>query len=112
MSSEVARLRRQIQAEYEAGTQALSGLACGTARHQFITARMERTWQLTQELVGLVGIEQAAAVLVETMDGPTTRSAAGAWVRQPRSMTPPSPLQAAEKTPLDAGKCSEQEEGI
>jgi hypothetical protein len=37
--SAVAQLRQQIQAEYEAAERGLSGLASGTARHDFITTR-------------------------------------------------------------------------
>ncbi len=40
--SEIARLLQQIDLEYSAAREALTGLACGTARHDFITARMER----------------------------------------------------------------------
>jgi hypothetical protein len=67
--SEVARLRAQIEAEYAAAQQGLTGLAAGTARHTFLLARMERTWHLTEQLAGLVGIEEAAAILVEAMEG-------------------------------------------
>ena len=70
MASEVARLRAQIAEEYEAAKRAIHGLAAGTARHQVITARMERTWQLAEELADIVGIEEAAAMLVEAMEGP------------------------------------------
>ncbi|MBA2678742.1 MAG: hypothetical protein H0U76_10170 [Ktedonobacteraceae bacterium] len=38
--SEVAQLRERIANEYRAAKWGLSGLAYGTAQHQFITARM------------------------------------------------------------------------
>ena len=69
MASEVARLRAQIQAEYEAAERALYGFADGTARHKFITTRMERMEACVDELVALVGIEEAAAILAETLEG-------------------------------------------
>jgi len=40
--SEVASLMQRIDLEREAAQQGLTGLAYGTARHDFITARMER----------------------------------------------------------------------
>ncbi len=39
--SEVASLMQRIDLEREAAQQGLTGLAYGTARHDFITARME-----------------------------------------------------------------------
>ena len=41
-TSEVARLRRLIAAEYEAAQRGLTGLSQGTAKHAFIEARMNR----------------------------------------------------------------------
>ena len=40
--SEVASLMQRIDREREAAQQGLTGLAYGTARHDFVTARMER----------------------------------------------------------------------
>ncbi len=40
--SEVASLMQRIDLEREAAQQGLTGLAYGIARHDFITARMER----------------------------------------------------------------------
>ena len=71
MSSEVARLRRQIEEEYEAASLGLTGFAEGTTRHQFINARMERIGGYVDALAALVGMEQAAAIMVETMEGST-----------------------------------------
>jgi len=53
--SEVSRILAQIAQEYEAGNSGLSGLAQGTARHSFITARMESMARLQHELEKLVG---------------------------------------------------------
>ena len=69
MASEVARLRTQIAAEYEAAKRALHSLAAGTARHDFICAHMEHMGEAVGQLADLVGIEQAAAILVEAMEG-------------------------------------------
>src|SRR5437016_2687889 len=49
-TSEVARLRQLITAEYEAAARGLTGLAQGTARHAFIDARMNRVWHYSEQL--------------------------------------------------------------
>ncbi len=64
--SEVARLLAQINAEYEAAQRGLSGLACGTSRHDFITARMERMGQLHNQLQSLVG-DMAIVMIAEQL---------------------------------------------
>ena len=73
MASEVARLRAQIAAEYEASERALHGLASGIARHDFITARMERMGAYMGELAALVGIEEAAIIFVEAVEDQASR---------------------------------------
>jgi hypothetical protein len=40
--SEVARLREQIAAEYEASKRAIEGVVAGIAQHKVIRARMDR----------------------------------------------------------------------
>ena len=66
--SEVARLRRQIEQEHAASTWALSGLAEGTARHDFIQRRLEHMSIAHDGLSALLGEEQAAAVVCEIVD--------------------------------------------
>jgi hypothetical protein len=66
--SEVARLREEIAAAYAAADLALHASAWGTARHQIITARMERMGRCVEELATLVGIEEASRILVDTME--------------------------------------------
>jgi hypothetical protein len=64
--SEVARLLRQIDAEYEAAKRALTDFSI-TARHDFIEARMENIAICHLELAQLVGTpEQAMALMAET----------------------------------------------
>jgi hypothetical protein len=65
--SEVAKLLSQISAEYEAAQRGLTGLAYGTSKHEFITARMERMGQLQTELQSLVG-DQAVALVAEQLN--------------------------------------------
>lgn len=65
--SEVARLRERIAEEYEAARRGLTGMASGTARHAFITRKMERLGQLHQELGRVVGEQQATEIVVQTM---------------------------------------------
>jgi hypothetical protein len=61
--SEVARWRQQYDAEYEAAQRGLTGLAYGSARHSFITKKMENMQQCVQELTALVGVQQAGLIL-------------------------------------------------
>ncbi len=63
--SEVARLQARIQAEYESAQNGFSGLMSGTARHDFINARMEQISQLRGCLQDLVGDQ--ALVLMTTI---------------------------------------------
>jgi hypothetical protein len=66
--SEVARLMRSIELAYEAAQRGLNGLASGTVKHEFITAKMERMGVLHQELASLVGTDQASALLLEVWE--------------------------------------------
>lgn len=72
--SEIARLRQQIEMQLVAMRQGLSGFSSGSARHAFITARMERIGAYQESLAGQLG-ESAATLLVyglynEVMDAP------------------------------------------
>ena len=66
--SEVARLRRQLQLEYEAAWQGLSGLAQGTAQHAFITHKLENMMDYHATLLHLVGEREANQILAETLE--------------------------------------------
>lgn len=66
--SEVAALLAHIQKTYESAVLGLSGLASGAAKHEFITARMERIGELHEELSQLVGEEQASMLLVQVCE--------------------------------------------
>ena len=65
--SEVAHLLQQIDLEYSAARAALTGLACGTTQHEFITARMEHMGQLHGQLQSLVG-DIAIAMIAEQLN--------------------------------------------
>ncbi len=67
-NSEVARLRAQIEREHAAGMWALSGLAEGTARHNFIQRRLEHMSVAHQGLINLLGEEQATTIVCEIFD--------------------------------------------
>jgi len=69
--SEVACLLEEIKQQHAAAERGLSGLAQGTARHKFISARMERIGQIHEELQRLVGPEQATLLVTETVQGYT-----------------------------------------
>lgn len=66
--SEIAHLLQQIDLEYSAAKEALTGLACGTAQHDFITARMERLNSYHEELSLQVGVQEASRLLVEHLE--------------------------------------------
>lgn len=62
--SEIARLRRQIDLEFEGAQRGLTGFAM-TAQHAFIDARLHRAWEHKQALVEKIGEVEATKVLVE-----------------------------------------------
>jgi hypothetical protein len=66
--SEVARLKQQIAIEYLAAKQGFSGLAAGTAQHQFITSRMERMCTCHDKLKKLIGEQEATKLLVDAIE--------------------------------------------
>ena len=67
-ASEIARLREQIAREHEAACWALTGLAVGTAKHWFITRRMERIGAHQQRLSALVGEQASVAFVTQVME--------------------------------------------
>ena len=69
-NSEVARLLAQINSEYEAARQGLSGLAQGIGQHRFITKRMEQIAELHSQLRNLVG-DEAIALITSQLEDPT-----------------------------------------
>lgn len=73
--SEVAALREQIAREHEAAQWAASGLSSGTARHRFITRRMERIGVHHQRLSALIGEQASIEAVIQAMEGsPSQRS--------------------------------------
>ncbi len=65
--SEVARLLAQISAEYEAARRGMSDFACGSSKHDFISARMEHMGRLHRQLQSIVG-ESAIALIADTIN--------------------------------------------
>jgi hypothetical protein len=63
--SEVARIREQIEQEYRAAERLQSGFAI-TARHAFITARMNNIGRYRKQLVPLVGEDEATRLMCES----------------------------------------------
>ena len=63
--SEVAQLLQQINLEYEAATRGLTGLSAGSAKHSFITARLEQIGAYHEQLTSLVGEVQATQLVIE-----------------------------------------------
>ena len=68
--SEVVRLLAQITEEYKAAQNGLTGLSSGTARHDFITARMENMGQLHSQLQTIVGDAAIAMIAAELQNIP------------------------------------------
>ena len=66
--SQVAQLLRRIDLEYQAAQWGLTGLAEGTAKHAYITRRLENIGAYQERLAQLVGQEQAAQLVYETME--------------------------------------------
>ncbi|QBD79179.1 hypothetical protein EPA93_25645 [Ktedonosporobacter rubrisoli] len=69
--SEIARLRQQITEEIEAMKLGFSGLATGSARHDFIRARMEQVGSHLDELAEHVGnvdaVQMACEIYINTV---------------------------------------------
>lgn len=63
--SEVARLRQQIAEEIEAMQRGFKGYASGTARHEFIHARMEQIGGHQDALAAFVGQDDAVTLVCE-----------------------------------------------
>ena len=63
--SEVAQLLQQISLEYEAATRGLMGLSAGSAKHSFITARLEQIGVYHEQLIRLVGEAHATQLVIE-----------------------------------------------
>ncbi len=63
--SEVARLLKQIDLEFEATQLGMSGLAEGAARHEFIKAKLERVGVYETELATHVGKDEANRLVCE-----------------------------------------------
>ena len=67
--SEIACIRQRIALEYEAAQNGFSGLASGTARHEFIAMRMQDMQKDHERLVVLVGARRAIEMVAETLWG-------------------------------------------
>ena len=63
--SEVAQLLQQINLKYEAATRGLTGSSAGSAKHSFITARLEQIGVYHEQLASLVGEVQATQLVIE-----------------------------------------------
>jgi hypothetical protein len=68
-TSEVARIKAEIELNNAAARYAMQGTALGTAKHCVITAKMERMGMLHDTLAGIVGSKKADKFLVQVMEG-------------------------------------------
>lgn len=64
----VRALLAQIDTEYRSASLGLTGLALGTSRHEFITARMTQIGIAGRQLVDLLGENEAGRLIVEQMN--------------------------------------------
>ena len=66
--SEVARIKRQIELEYEAAQRGMYGFAVGAAKHEFINARVEIIGRCHEQLKTLVGEQEAVKALAQALE--------------------------------------------
>ena len=66
--SEVARIRRQIEAEYQAMQSGLTGYAV-TARHDIIEHKYDAIGAHHEQLIRLIGEQKALEVVIEVLEG-------------------------------------------
>jgi|SRR5579859_7564108 len=66
--SEVARIMQEIDTEYESAMRGMQGLAQGTARHEFITKRMENMAKHLIELGKNLGDDAVMQAMIEWQD--------------------------------------------
>lgn len=64
-ASDVAHLREQVELEYAAMMQGLSGFAEGSAMHEFISARMARVENYHSALAQEVGEREATQIICD-----------------------------------------------
>lgn len=76
--TEVARVRRHIEAEHQACVWALSGLSSGNLQHAFITRRIRHLDTSTQRLSTLIGEERALEIVCQVFErSPRQRESSG-----------------------------------
>jgi len=66
--SEVRRLLKEIELTYQAAKNGLTGLAAGMARHEFISAKMEKLDKQRESLAHIVGADRAMELLVQAIE--------------------------------------------
>ena len=89
--SEVARLYERIDCEHQAASWAMSGQAIGTARHWFISRRMERIGAYQEQLAALVGEQASMALVIEILESsPAQKREPEPAREQGSAATPPS----------------------
>lgn len=74
MLSEVAQLLQRIEQEHQAAQWALTGLASGSARHDFINQRLENIGGIHEQLKAQVGSETALNLIADSLWSPEDRT--------------------------------------
>jgi hypothetical protein len=67
--SEVARLKAEIELNSAAARYAMHGSTLGTAKHPFITRRMECMGEAHNKLAERIGDKRADKILIQAMEG-------------------------------------------
>jgi hypothetical protein len=65
--SDVARILKQIEQEYQASKSGMEGLSSGSARHEFIQQKSENIAKQHDHLSQIVGPENAIALIANTI---------------------------------------------
>jgi hypothetical protein len=66
--SEVARVKADIELHYRAAQYAQYGTSVGTSQHKVISRNMTHVGKGQEELVGLIGENDATVFLIDTMN--------------------------------------------
>ena len=66
--SEIARVKADIELHYRAAQYAQYATSIGTSQHKIISRNLTRVGERQEELVGLVGEEDATVFLIDTMN--------------------------------------------
>lgn len=94
-ASEIARLREQIDREHKAASWAQTGLAVGTAKHLFVSRRMERIGVCQERLATLVGEQASVDIVMEILEQSPAQQPTQEPAGRPFAQHRPAPTTSA-----------------